>query len=494
MPATGEAKVTPETEPSSGITEFLADITDPMPGETVTLSWDFAMPSQGSFTKVVIHDGQGETYEITDAETKSKEITFTEAEDPTKEEQIQFTPTITLVINYGEDAVEYEPFELENGPMRVCYLNIQLEAHQTIPYIAVAEITVNPSVTSWDDFEATTCQIRKSEEADYESISLVSQEKHYIYNTEGVYEVKMEVVYQNSRLFPKEVTLTGSVVIEDDIDAPPLSYPVGSGTFYVDFPTINYPVSSGDQKRTHAQVWSTDENECGPIPYLHRYRNASFDLTAQMSFSATYHRYLTAGAESWGSELTFNIGSVSIQPMVAVAFNILWPNAYESPHPGKWCLIANTVGMMKIGWQNPGHANGIYQVAHLGSGSWYDYILDVADDWQDLQETVGISGSFLANVSLDDKTLTWNYSASTFLADMHTFSTEGTGESPYTNATAYSRIGYDEPDNRYDPDALLLQARYGGVYTPFGFVPSNSDRISNGKLRAVVSVKNIRQR
>ena len=199
-----EEDITPKEDPTVGITFFTADITDPMPGEIVTLTWDFVLPGGYSYSKVIIDNGIGNTIEITDSETKSTAVTYSE------EDGVQFTPTAMLVTEFGESPVEYDPYELENGPILLTYYSISASLNPeegAIPFDATFSLTVTP-INEFEAEDVVECKVRPAAEDDYINIPLETGTMLFSYDTFGIHNLHFTATYENARGFPLTFDIT----------------------------------------------------------------------------------------------------------------------------------------------------------------------------------------------------------------------------------------------------------------------------------------------
>jgi len=188
LPGTVQSAITPPEDPAYGITEFSADIADPLPGETITLQWDYELPPGATFTKVQICDGNGTTVELTDVATKETEISYSE-------ETGSFLPTIALLaIGYDGEQV---PYSLDNGPIVLQSLAVTLDAtpssadnNDDIDF----SFQVEP-VDGFDDYEIRSVKFRKHGAAGLETLDAETTEWTRSYEVCSRHEAMVRVSY-----------------------------------------------------------------------------------------------------------------------------------------------------------------------------------------------------------------------------------------------------------------------------------------------------------
>jgi len=168
---------------------------------------------------VTIDHGDGNTTDITNSATKTLEITYSE------DDGAQFTPTATLVVEYGDDPVEssYEPYNLENAPIILTYYEIATSINPdegAIPF----DVTFSLTVTPVNDFTAAVvseCKVRPTADDAYTNITLESGTTTLNYDTFGKYTLDFTTTYENSRGYSRTETAEYAVK----------AYWVGEATF-----------------------------------------------------------------------------------------------------------------------------------------------------------------------------------------------------------------------------------------------------------------------
>jgi hypothetical protein len=204
-----EEIITPPEDPKVGITSFTADIIDPMPGEIVSLTWDYGIPDGYAYNRVIISDGAGNDLSVTDGEIKTAQVTYN------PEDGTEFMPTATLVTTFGEDEVFSNVTNLENGPVKLTYLKIDMTVDPVYGETQLdtnVDITVIP-VNEFADYTVVTFKIRPHEDSAYTNISATTQQISYNYDTLGVYIIELVTSYSNSRGFTKSETYEQEVFV-----------------------------------------------------------------------------------------------------------------------------------------------------------------------------------------------------------------------------------------------------------------------------------------
>ncbi len=230
MPATVQENITPALAPSYGLTEFVADFTDPIPGEDVTLSWDFAMPSTWAFSRAVIDDGTGTETEIAEAETKSLAVSYV------RDDGNSFTPSITLyLLDANSQEIELEPRALDNGPLLLNYLNLSVTPDWDEPWTGL-EVTFSflKTKTGSSSLSVTSLKARADSADSWDTLLTTDTSVGYSYATEGSYTMQVEMIYTNSR--SETETLLVEVAMDVWEAATNMAYNSGTGNWEATFP------------------------------------------------------------------------------------------------------------------------------------------------------------------------------------------------------------------------------------------------------------------
>jgi len=231
LPAVVQENVTPTDEQDPGITSFEADITDPLVGETVTLSWNIHVPVGWSFITADVDDGTGNITNIADAGTTSLAVSYD------RDAGTSITPTLTATLQDQAGISHiYGPVEIANGSLELNYLDMTLAIDEDTPWTGLEVTTTITTAQTGNDssISITSVRSRSDTAAAWDDLGAGATSTSYTYDTAGSYTIGVELTYANGR--GASETLYGEVPITVWEAWSGLTYNATDGLWYATFP------------------------------------------------------------------------------------------------------------------------------------------------------------------------------------------------------------------------------------------------------------------